>query len=175
MEEEQKDLEYYPDKERLYGAWRFVVRMFYIVVAIVTALFVVPALCGIGGPDIAEAALGLFFGAFVPYTVFSMLFCMWARAFVRTIRYTVTDKAVIIKQGVFWKIEKSIPFHKVTDALTIQGPVARFFGFGNVGVQTAGKGQGIEGTLRGLVNYKEVRDVILKRVTALQKQDRFGE
>jgi membrane protein YdbS with pleckstrin-like domain len=175
MEEDDKDLKYYPDKQRLYGAWRFIIRIFFGVVAVITAPFVVLALCGIGGPDIAAAALGLFFGAFLPYTVFSMFFCMWARAFVRTIEYTVTDKAVIIKQGVFWRIEKSIPFHKVTDALTIQGPVARLYGFGNAGVQTAGKGQGIEGTLRGLVNYKDVRDVILERVTALQKQDRFGE
>lgn len=175
MEGEKKELEYYPARERLYSSWRFIVGVIGVPVLAAPVVVGALALCGVGGGDIEAAALGLFLGVFLPYVVFAIFFCMWASAFIRTTHYMVTDRAVIIRQGVFWKIEKSIPFHKVTDAMTIQGPVARLYRFGNVGVQTAGKGQGIEGTLRGLVNYKEVRDVILERVTALQKQDRFGE
>jgi membrane protein YdbS with pleckstrin-like domain len=121
----------------------------------------------------------------VAWEIFSFCGIVWAvmtgisylhfKAFARRLEYTIGPDAVTVKRGILWRSTITIPFSKIASVRVLQGPVSRLFGIGHAIVHTAGKGFGSFAPLWGLENYKEIRDEILERVTALQKRDRFGE
>lgn len=83
--------------------------------------------------------------------------------------YVVTDRSLLIRQGVWIVREITLTFANAQNVHVKQGPVERLFGFSNVEVDTAGGGgkknepgvQGHQAVLRGLDNPQEVRSLIL--------------
>jgi membrane protein YdbS with pleckstrin-like domain len=83
--------------------------------------------------------------------------------------YVVTDRSLLIRQGVWIVREITLTFANAQNVHVKQGPVERLFGFSNVEVDTAGGGgkqkeQGVQShraVLRGLDNPQEVRSLIL--------------
>jgi uncharacterized membrane protein YdbT with pleckstrin-like domain len=83
--------------------------------------------------------------------------------------YVVTDRSLLIRQGVWIVREITLTFANAQNVHVKQGPVERLFGFSNVEVDTAGGGgkknesgvQGHQAVLRGLDNPQEVRNLIL--------------
>ncbi len=83
--------------------------------------------------------------------------------------YVVTDRSLLIRQGVWIVREITLTFANAQNVHVRQGPVERLFGFSNVEVDTAGGGgqkneqgtQAHRAVLRGLDNPQEVRRLIL--------------
>lgn len=83
--------------------------------------------------------------------------------------YVVTDRSLLIRQGVWIVQEITLTFANAQNVQVKQGPFERLFGFSNVEVDTAGGGgkknepgaQGHRAVLRGLDNPQQVRNLIL--------------
>jgi uncharacterized membrane protein YdbT with pleckstrin-like domain len=84
--------------------------------------------------------------------------------------YVVTDRSLLIRQGVWNVREITLTFANAQNVHVKQGPVERLFGFSNVEVDTAGGGaqkneqggQAHRALLRGLDNPQEARSLILE-------------
>ncbi|AXV64039.1 MULTISPECIES: PH domain-containing protein [Pseudoalteromonas] len=73
-------------------------------------------------------------------------------------------RKLVVKRGVFFKEEKSIPLEKITDVALSQGPLMRQFGLYRLSFETAGQsGQGALVSLLGVIDAAEFREAILKQ------------
>jgi membrane protein YdbS with pleckstrin-like domain len=76
--------------------------------------------------------------------------------------YRLLPGRLLVSDGVFTKVRKTIPLDKVTDIGLVQGIVDRWFGLWRVSVQTASSGQAApEAVLVGLHDPKEFRRGVL--------------
>ena len=76
----------------------------------------------------------------------------------------LTDKTLIVKKGIFVRIEKTIPLEKITDIGMVQGPIMRYFDLHTLTVETAGQsGQGALVSLTGIKDAKSFREVVLNQ------------
>jgi uncharacterized membrane protein YdbT with pleckstrin-like domain len=90
--------------------------------------------------------------------------------------YVITDRSLLIREGVWVTREITLTFANAQNVRVTQGPLQRLFGFSNVEVDTAGGGggggshQGGQGTqphravLRGLDNPTHVRALVLEQL-----------
>lgn len=95
--------------------------------------------------------------------------------------YVVTDRSVLIRQGVLAVREITLTFANAQNVVVHQGPLERYFGFANVEVQTAGGGakdpreqkhiRSHRALLKGLERPEEVRDLVL---AMLRKEKNTG-
>jgi len=79
------------------------------------------------------------------------------------------ERKLVVKRGVFFVVEKSIPLEKITDVALSQGPVMRFFGLYGLSFETAG--QSAQGALVSLVG---VNDASLFREAILAQKDKIA-
>ena len=88
-------------------------------------------------------------------------------AYIRTLRYRLSEHDLRLDSGVFWKKRKVIPLQKITNANTLQGPLERLFGLGHLNVHTAGHGASTspEGRLVGLEEFERIKEEIMQKVT----------
>ena len=95
-----------------------------------------------------------------------VLFQTYLLAYIRTLRYELTSEDLRLEEGVFWRRRKVIPFHKITNLNTLQGPLERRFDLGHLNVQTAGHGANTspEGKLVGLDDFDRVKEEIMQKV-----------
>ena len=77
---------------------------------------------------------------------------------------TLLTRKLVVKRGVFFKEEKSIPLEKITDVALSQGPLMRQFGLYRLSFETAGQsGQGALVSLLGVIDAETFREAILKQ------------
>lgn len=83
--------------------------------------------------------------------------------FLERISCTLTEQTLIVKKGLFNRIEKTIPLEKITDLALQQGPIMRRMGLKSLSVETAGAsgGQSALVSLVGIVDTVEFRDTVL--------------
>ena len=98
---------------------------------------------------------------------FWVLLSRWYYAeYLRRISARLTSHALVIKKGVFFRKEATIPLDRITDVRLHDGPLMRHFGLRGLKVETAGQaGQaaGSEGDLVGVVDAADLRDAILRQ------------
>src|SRR5690606_6024645 len=72
---------------------------------------------------------------------------------------------VLVRRGVFFRNEMSIPLDKIQDISLREGPLLRYLGLAKLRIETAGQNVSASGTseadLVGLLDVREVRDRIL--------------
>ena len=99
--------------------------------------------------------------ATIPLLPFWILFGYWYSAeSVKRTSCRLTDTALIICRGIFFRSETNIPLDKITDVAILQGPLMRLFGIYQLRVETAGQNhprQGSEGILLGVLNSRRFR------------------
>jgi membrane protein YdbS with pleckstrin-like domain len=89
--------------------------------------------------------------------------------------YVITDRSLLIREGVWIVREITLTFANAQNVRITQGPLQRLFGFSSVEVDTAGGGGGGGGhegkgttmhraILRGLDNAPFVRDLVLEHL-----------
>jgi putative membrane protein len=77
-------------------------------------------------------------------------------------------RKLVVKRGIIFVVEKSIPLEKITDVALSQGPVMRFFGLYQLSFETAG--QSAQGALVSLIGVDDAhgfREAILKQKDSL--------
>ena len=105
----------------------------------------------IGIPVLVAWFLGL--GKFVVDKWFERLECV------------LTDRALKLKRGYWFRTEQSIPLDKITDLTLHEGPLLRKFGLCTLHVETAGGNQASSAglaRLTGVVDAVEFRDAVLE-------------
>lgn len=147
--------EWFPPDElaRLYSVYLAVVAV--PAVAFVAFMFVVapPAVGGVFG------VLTLAVVGFVGW---------WIPRFADAAAYRLGDEEVEYRRGVWFHKVSTVPYDRVTNVGTGQGPIQRRMGVGNVAVHTAGQGaqNTAELTVNAVADYEDVRDQVLERVRA---------
>ena len=110
--------------------------------------------------------LGVLFGWAVVHLELDML------------RYTFTDRAMRLRRGVLKLEEVTLSYANVQNVQLVQGPVQRWFGIGDLLVDTAGGGAqaanpqqvalGHRGLIKGVGDPERLRDFIIERVRAFR-------
>ena len=76
----------------------------------------------------------------------------------------LTERSLLVKRGILFRVEKTIPLDKIQDLTLKEGPLLRWFGLCSLQVETAGQsGQagGSEGSLVGVVDIRNFRNAVL--------------
>ena len=93
-------------------------------------------------------------------------FWWWAGAYDRSVGFRLTDDEIEFRGGVWWYSQSTVPYSRITNAVTKQGPITRRFGVGSVAIQTAGQGaqSTAELTIQGVADYEDLREQVLESV-----------
>ena len=83
---------------------------------------------------------------------------------------TLTEKTLIVRKGMFNRIEKTIPLEKITDLGLKQGPIMRAMKLHALTVETAGSSGGTSGS-GALVSLIGIEDTIGFRNKVLAQRD----
>ena len=72
------------------------------------------------------------------------------------------ERKLVVRTGLLFRIEKTIPLEKITDVSMSDGPVMRFFGLKQLSFETAGQsGPGALVSLVGIISSAAFREAIL--------------
>jgi membrane protein YdbS with pleckstrin-like domain len=101
-----------------------------------------------------------------------VFFQIYLLAYIKTLRYELTSEDLRLEEGVFWRRRKVIPFHKITNLNTLQGPLERRFDLGHINVQTAGHGANTspEGKLVGLHDFDRIKEEVMQKVILVKTE-----
>ena len=78
------------------------------------------------------------------------------------ISYSLEERKIVSRKGIFWKSVVDVPYNKITNIDTKQGPLQRIFGIGDISIQTAGSGESTgEACLIGLKNFSKLKNEML--------------
>jgi putative membrane protein len=81
----------------------------------------------------------------------------------------LSERKLVVKRGILFKVEKSIPLEKITDVGMIQGPLMRIFGLHTLSFETAGQsGTGALVSMLGIIQAADFREQILAQKDQLQ-------
>lgn len=91
----------------------------------------------------------------------------WATRHYNALDLQVTDRSVIVKKGVWFRKELTIPLDKIQDISIHEGPLLKAFGLLSLRIETAGQRNAATGQsdadLTGLLDARGMRDLILSR------------
>lgn len=94
--------------------------------------------------------------------VVALIIWIVAGRMLKAMSAVLLERKLVVKRGVFFKEEKSIPLEKITDVGLSQGPLMRLFGLYRLSFETAGQsGHGALVSLLGVVDASEFREAIL--------------
>ena len=107
----------------------------------------------------------------------AVLFIVWliAGQVLAAMSAELLERKLVVKRGILFKEEKSIPLEKITDVGLSQGPLMRLFGLYRLSFETAGQsGQGALVSLLGVMNADEFREAILTQTDNLTAKQPAG-
>jgi membrane protein YdbS with pleckstrin-like domain len=121
----------------------------------------------------AAEIFGLFF--LIPLIIITLFVIYWIPKYYRTVKYLFTETEVRVEEGVYWKERHAIPYSRIMNVDTIQGPIARRFGIGTVDIYTAGytgvaggtggpKSRRAEASIKFIPNFIQLREQVLEVV-----------
>lgn len=91
----------------------------------------------------------------------------WSKRAFEAMQCELTQKSLVIKKGVWFKVEKTIPLDKIQDLTLREGPLLNALGLCSISVETAGQSGaqsgGAEANLVGVVNARDFRDSVLSQ------------
>lgn len=102
-----------------------------------------------------------------PIFLFEVIFTNWfAKQAAGNLAYTLEEDRLVVESGVFIRRKAKIPFSRIQDVTTTQGPIERQYGIHTLLIQTAGQSgaTGPEGRLRGITDPDTMADTIMARV-----------
>jgi len=75
------------------------------------------------------------------------------------------ERTLVVKRGIFFRVEKTIPLDKIQDLTVKEGPLLRKLGLRSLKIETAGQGTpgASEADLIGIVNPIAFRDEVLRQ------------
>ena len=99
----------------------------------------------------------------IPLLIISVpIFLFISTQMLKAMSAELTERKLVVKRGVLFKVEKSIPLEKITDVGMSQGPLMRAMGLNRLSFETAGQsGEGALVSLLGIVDAADFREAIL--------------
>lgn len=91
----------------------------------------------------------------------------------------LTEKSLVVKKGLFNRIEKTVPLEKITDLALKQGPIMRSMGLHTLTIETAGSSGATAGSgalvgLTGIVDVIDFRNQVLAQRDLLEDRKSHG-
>jgi membrane protein YdbS with pleckstrin-like domain len=91
----------------------------------------------------------------------------WAPRYFASLECLLAERALTVRRGVVFKIEKTIPLDKIQDLSLRHGPFLNAFGLVRLTIETAGQsgggaGQG-DAVLVGVIGAREFRDAVIEQ------------
>ena len=148
----------------------------YIIYAIVAVLAGVLSWCiplTVSLLDNKEALLALFFTVYLPLIILLAIFFYWLPRYYNSIRYIIKNDRLIVRKGVWWKNESSIPIYKINEVEYRQGPLQRALGLATLGFHTAARGTPVPEVVFAHMDVKEAnitREHILRMLKPIPKE-----
>ena len=88
----------------------------------------------------------------------------------------LTRKTLVLRKGIFNRIEKTVPLEKITDLGLQQGPIMRYYGVHNLTVETAGQSAvGALLSICGIENVTDFREAVLEQRDKLYAKEQKKE
>ncbi|MCA9297723.1 MAG: PH domain-containing protein, partial [Phycisphaerales bacterium] len=97
---------------------------------------------------------------------------LYVRKYISRLSCVLTERDLIVKRGIIFRVERNVPLEKITDLALNQGPVMRLLGLEGFKVETAGQSSGPGGSLIGLVGLVDLHDF---RDAVLAQRDRISD
>lgn len=93
----------------------------------------------------------------------------YARRSFEALKCDLHERTLVVKRGIFFRVEKTIPLDKIQDLTVKEGPLLRWLGLRSLKIETAGQGTpgASEADLIGIVDPLEFRDAVLQRRDSL--------
>ena len=108
---------------------------------------------------------------FTPLIVASAFVFYWIPLFRSSINYVLADEEIVVTKGVWWKTKSIVPYNRITNINTYQGPFSRRLGLGKLAIQTAGfSGVGSSGyktseaEIIGRSDFEDVKNLVMDLV-----------
>jgi membrane protein YdbS with pleckstrin-like domain len=103
----------------------------------------------------------------LPLLIVSLFTLYWIPRYQQSITYLLTDQEIIVTGGVWFRSKKFVPYNRITNIETHQGPLSRLFNLGTTSIQTAGysgtsssTGKSAEAQISYIRNFDEVKDMV---------------
>ena len=93
----------------------------------------------------------------------------WGQWYVRrsfeALKCEMHERTLVVKRGIFFRVEKTIPLDKIQDLTVKEGPLLRWLGLRSLKIETAGQGTpgSSEADLIGIVDPLDFRDQVLRQ------------
>lgn len=106
----------------------------------------------------------------IPFLIFIIIgVLIFAQKILDAMSAELFERKLVVKRGILFKAEKSIPLEKITDVGLTQGPLMRAFSLYRLDFETAGQsGAGALVSMLGIVDAKQFREAILTQKDLLQ-------
>jgi putative membrane protein len=93
----------------------------------------------------------------------------YARRSFDALKCELHERTLVVKRGIFFRVEKTIPLDKIQDLTVKEGPLLRWLGLRSLKIETAGQGTpgASEADLVGIVDPIDFRDAVLRQRDAL--------
>ncbi len=93
----------------------------------------------------------------------------WGKWYVRrsfeALKCDLHERTLVVKRGIYFTVEKTIPLDKIQDLTVKEGPVLRMLGLRSLNIETAGQGTpgAAEANLIGIVDPLDFRNEVLRQ------------
>lgn len=104
------------------------------------------------------------------YFLIGMLF---VDRWLSSLHCTLTTRNLVIRKGIFNRVESTVPLEKITDLQMYQGPIMRAMGLKGFRVETAGQSSGAGHLINmvGIVNTDAFREAVLEQRDRQQRHE----
>ena len=113
------------------------------------------------------------FFVLLPILAVLLFIAYWIPHYYSTILYQLAKDEVIWSRGVWFKQTGIVPYNRITNIDTVQGPLSRMLGIATLQIQTAGySGQQTRAEIgiKGIEQFEELRDLIMDFVRGKKPQ-----
>ncbi|MAB83057.1 MAG: hypothetical protein CMJ24_06435 [Phycisphaerae bacterium] len=102
-----------------------------------------------------------------------------SRKYLERMSCTLTEKSLVVRKGLFNRIEKTVPLEKITDLALKQGPIMRMMELHTLTIETAGSSGATAGSgalvgLTGIVDVIDFRNQVLAQRDLLEDRKSHG-
>lgn len=176
-------IEKYPERAIL-GIWFFTKCIVYVFIASFMTFWAFGFFGGMfvfvtNTKEFNPISMGGTFTVIVIAILFPLSF-FYISALQKTFKYTITNRRCVFKGGIVRRIERSIPYHKITDVEKSENILERLLGISTVKVFTPGTasmnfgpfgGQSSEITYEGVSDSDEISEIINDQVRKVRQSD----
>lgn len=88
-----------------------------------------------------------------------------------TLRYKFDSHGISVKWGLLFRRETNLAYSRIQDINLVSGVVQRYFGLGDVQIQTASGSAAAEIVIEGITDFEELRDILYSKMRGVKKEN----